>query len=109
MQEPFWQCWLFDLLVHIEDVKIYANKQEVSLSMLEQEEMLIYDIFAIIHLYCTYYVKGGWRHVERTINAAHLYADKVSVALDLKISIFRFIKYCLWTAAICDIWNFYNM
>jgi hypothetical protein len=77
MQEPFWQCWLFDLLAHIQDVKLRAFEESNSLNMLEEEETLIYDIFAIIHLYCTYHVKGGWRHVERTINATHLYADKV--------------------------------
>jgi hypothetical protein len=84
MQEPFWQCWLFDLLVHIQDVKLRAFEESNSVNMLEEEETLIYDIFAIIHLYCTYHVKSGWRHVERTINATHLYADKVFFSLGFK-------------------------
>ena len=43
----------------------------------KEEEMIVYGIFSIINCFCIYRVRRGWRHLERTVNFIHIYAEKV--------------------------------
>lgn len=72
--EPAWQAWLFDLVICIEKKKQQVESHGNELMKLKEEELIIQSIFAIIHCYCIYNVRGGWKHVERTVNFAHMYA-----------------------------------
>ncbi|MCO5595749.1 hypothetical protein L7F22_049797 [Adiantum nelumboides] len=74
--ELSWQCWFFDLLIQSEEIKSDFKIEESRLSALQEEELLIYNIFTIIHCFCMYRLKGGWRHLERTVNLVYIYAEK---------------------------------
>ncbi|KAH7332120.1 hypothetical protein KP509_20G069100 [Ceratopteris richardii] len=75
VQEPFWQQWFFDLLTQCGD-KTDAYTEVDNASMLKEEESIVYAIFAIIHCFCIYRLKGGWRHLDRTVNVIHIYAER---------------------------------
>ena len=78
MQEPAWQCWFLDLLIKVQENRLQVENNEDALPVpAKEEELTIYGIFSIIHCFCIYRVRGGWRHLERTVNFIDIYAEKV--------------------------------
>jgi hypothetical protein len=73
---PDWQERLLDLLA---DEFSKANGEEGSPDVkaaAHEEEVLIRTLFRTLHVHCCVQVKSGWRHLERTVNFLHAFAEK---------------------------------
>ncbi|KAJ7525246.1 hypothetical protein O6H91_17G043300 [Diphasiastrum complanatum] len=78
VQESAWQDWFFAVMVSgLKRKKQCLNEGAAeTLRLLDMEKLYIRKILAIIHMHCVCNLKGGWQHLERTVNFVHMYSDQ---------------------------------
>lgn len=68
ISEHGWQAWFLSLLSDVQFKKHHILDVHDSNATKANEAMLIRSIFCVVHCHCIFSVKGGWRHVEQTVN-----------------------------------------
>ncbi|XP_057837661.2 BEACH domain-containing protein B isoform X1 [Cryptomeria japonica] len=80
ISEYMWQAWFLQVL---SDDKIKERQiLESSEAYITQdsEKMLVRNTFCIVHCHCICNVKGGWHHIEQTVNFLLLYVEQAQVS-----------------------------
>ncbi|KAH9329817.1 hypothetical protein KI387_001925, partial [Taxus chinensis] len=80
ISEYIWQTWFLQLLcdINVKEQKILESREAYITQA--NEKMLVRNVFCIVHCHCLCVVKGGWRHVEQTVNFLHLYLEQAQLS-----------------------------
>eukprot|EP01018_Ginkgo_biloba_P014188 Gb_28819 [translate_table: standard] len=78
--EPGWQAWLLSVLSDAQIRKYHMLDPHEDEVYKSNEEMLVRTIFCVVHCHCICSVKGGWRHVEQTVNFFLLHLEQAQLS-----------------------------
>lgn len=76
-----WQAWFLQVLSDNKLKECQILESSEAYITQDSEKMLVRNTFCIIHCHCICNVKGGWRHIEQTVNFLLLYVEQVSLSV----------------------------